>query len=279
MTAILSWLIKDKDDNPFFMTVGDTKISQMDGLKTLTLEGAKILELVIKCKDLSTPQQFVYHNSSIGFAFAGSSLVALNTYTLLQSIFSNIGGLSKTNNLPDFPSLADIAKKALEFYFKSIRSNCEIILFGFCPKHNSPHIATISSFLEDGKITTTVNIKNEFAKEVSVVHIGDKRDEILINIEKRLRDEVLFSTNYWRTPAMVLEELINQGKYDTIGGNLQIVTVHFDKFSMFSHLISKNGDARFGEMKFRNIDIFSEIGQEIGDCFNAISGLKLRFNS
>jgi len=51
MTLIVSWLNKEKNGIPSIWTVGDTKISNGDS--TLTLYGSKILELPLRCKDLS----------------------------------------------------------------------------------------------------------------------------------------------------------------------------------------------------------------------------------
>ncbi|MEN2398377.1 hypothetical protein GKZ90_0001195 [Flavobacterium sp. MC2016-06] len=272
MTAILSWFNKEKGTLPYIMTVGDTKIS--NGEDTLTLEGAKILELPIRCKDLSTPYQEVYFTSSLSFSYAGSALVGFNVYCALQTMFSNIGGLKKYNQLPDYVSLCEKAKDVLFFYSTGIRSPSELVLSGFCPKSEVPFITTIKPVLKDDVLDYNIFCKTDFSDLVDVIIIGDKKTEILEEIDVQLSNQNKDdSTKYWRTPIKVLNRIIKEKQFATIGGGMQMTTVNLFRFETYSFFADIEG--RDFAMKYRNIDIFEDLGNNLGDCRISITCLEV----
>jgi len=272
MTAILSWFNKENGTSPYIITVGDTKISGTEG--TLTLEGAKVLELPIKCKDLTTPLQEIYFSSSIGFAFAGSTLIGLNVYCYLQTVLSNLGGLKQNNNLPDYKSIADKAKEVLLLYTTSVRSVSELMLFGFCPKYKTPFICTIKPKSTENGIDYDIEIKEQFSDKVDVLLIGDKKKEIKEMIDNKLATEATpHPLNYWRAPARVLREIIERNEFDTIGGNLQLATVSLYRFDTYSIVMPIKGEEPKATMRFRNFDVFDDIGKAVGECHVSINGM------
>jgi hypothetical protein len=274
MTAILSWFNQEEGTLPYIITVGDTKISGGEG--TLTLEGAKVLELPIKCKDLTTPSQEVYFTSSIGFAFAGSTLVGLNVYCYLQTIFANLGGLKQQNKLPDYKSICSKAKEVLLLYTTSIRSISELLLFGFCPKFKNPFICTIKPKSTANGIDYDIEIKDRFSDEIEVLLIGDKKEDIKQLVDDEISKQTIkHSLNYWRAPAKVLREIIEQNKFETIGGNLQLATVNSFKFDTYSVVVPIKGQEPKATMKFRNFDVFDGIGKPVGECMVSINGMMI----
>jgi len=256
------------------MTVGDTKISAGD--KTLTLEGAKILELPIKCKDYTTIHQELYFSSSIGYSFAGSSLIGLSVYCYLQALLSNLGGVKQKNNLPDYKSICFKAKEVLALYAKSIPSPCEILVFGYCPKSKIPFISTIRPVKREGTIDYDIEFNDYFDNDLDFFIIGDKQEEI----RKLVSNELQKQTNknslpYWRTPARILRDVIEGRSFNTIGGNLQIATINMYKFDMYSVPIPVKGLGNESTIKFRNFDIFDDIGINLGECLIAINGMMI----
>lgn len=281
MTAIISWFNQEPGTIPYLMTVGDTKISNQQ--ETLTLEGAKILELPIKCKDISSPLQEIYFSNTLGYSFAGSTLVGLNVYCYLQTIFSNLGGTAKEGNLPDYKSICHKAKEVLNLYAASIRNVAELLIFGFCPKTCTPFICTIQPVMKDGQIEYKVEFIDSFDSNIQVVIIGDKEQEIRELISKELEIQTnKDSIDYWRTPARILRDIIEQGKFDSIGGNLQIATSNIFKYDTLAVSVELKGQHNKSTLKFRNIDFFEEIYKPVGECYVAINGLVIdpqRFSS
>jgi len=274
MTAISSWFHRGANTIPYLMTVGDTKINAGD--KTLTLEGAKILELLIKCKDYTTIHQELYFSSSIGYSFAGSSLIGLSVYCYLQALLSNLGGVKQKNNLPDYKSICFKAKEVLALYAKSIPSPCEILVFGYCPKSKIPFISTIRPVKREGTIDYDIEFNDYFDNDLDFFIIGDKQEEI----RKLVSNELQKQTNknslpYWRTPARILRDVIEGRSFNTIGGNLQIATINMYKFDMYSVPIPVKGLGNESTIKFRNFDIFDDIGINLGECLIAINGMMI----
>lgn len=274
MTAILSWFNQEEGTLPYVITVGDTKISGVEG--TLTLEGAKILELPIKCKDLTTPSQEIYFSSSIGFSFAGSSLVELNVYCYLQTIFSNLGGIKQQNRLPDYKSICLKIKEVLLLYTTSVRSISELLIFGFCPKFKIPFICTIKPKTTENGLDYDIEIKTDFSDKVEMIVIGDKKQEIkeLVELELSMQTNK-HSLTYWRAPAKILREIIEQNKFETIGGNLQMATVNSFKYDTYSVVVPIKGQEPKATMKFRNFDVFDDIGRPVGECSVSINGMMI----
>ncbi|MEJ5092720.1 hypothetical protein GEO21_21990 [Sphingobacterium faecium] len=275
MTAILSWFNKENKSSPYIMTVGDTMIS--GGEATLTLEGAKIMELPVKCKDFTTPIQELYFCSSIGFAYSGSTLVGFNVYCALQTIFSNLGGLKLHNHLPDYISLAKKAEELLAIYSKAVRSISELMLFGYCPKLKVPFITTIKPYhTKEGlkfEIITDTNVSNS---NINVSIIGDKKEDILNLINAELLERANGnSVNYWRTPALVLKKIVEENYFTTIGGNLQLATITPHKYETYSIVDFIKGKEPEGTMKYRNIDVFEDMGRKVGDCWVSINGIQI----
>ena len=272
MTAILSWLNQEKGQIPYIMTIGDTKISNISNGNILTLEGAKILELMVRCTDLSN--QCIYHVSPIEFSYAGSSLVGLNVYTYLQAIFSNLGGV-KSGDLPDCNSICLKAKEVLQLYTRSIRDKAEVLMFGYCPKNKTPFICSIEPVMLEETINYEVRMKTVFKNQLEIVLIGDKKNEIrdLVSAKKELLSKE--SLEYWRAPARVLKEIIEENKFKTIGGNIQLAISNLFRFDLYSIVVPISKNEQRATLKFRNFDLFDEIGQRVGDCFVTIKGMDL----
>jgi hypothetical protein len=274
MTAILSWFNKEKGTEPYFMTIGDTKIS--NGETTLLLQGAKILELPILVRDMSSPSSELYFMSTISYSYAGSTLVGLNIYCVLQTIFSNIGGLKSNETLPDYISLSEKAASILRYFTVDRTKVVEIILSGFCPKSKVPFITVISPTLLNGRFDYEITYKTNFLDKVDVVIIGDKKDDILQMLKsdllKQTPDE---SSEYWRTPVRVLNKIIEEMMFNTIGGGIQMTAVTMYHFKTYSIVYGNKGEP--ATLKYRNMDIFDDIGLQIGECYVTIPGMQIDF--
>ncbi|MDP3494272.1 MAG: hypothetical protein Q8R82_14260 [Hyphomonadaceae bacterium] len=271
MTLVASWIKYElPDKNPTIWTVSDSKISIDED--TLTLCGSKVLELHIKCKSLKgLPPRNIYHTSSIGFAYAGSTLSALNVYATLDSILSNLGGNETKNNLPDYLAIIDKAQRILKLYLAK-EQMCEICLFGFCPKNKQPFISAIRPRLTDNGLE--FEVENTFGENENLIVtlLGDKKEVFANQIIAMGNEYSQDQYAYWELPLPILYTMMKDSNYTTIGGGLQLATVDAKNFT-FASLNLQSVKNESDTMKFRNLDVFEDIGIQIGDCYFAMDSI------
>lgn len=269
MTLVASWFNFEPNTEPSIWTAADTQIS--DGNNVLTLEGCKVFELPVVCKHLNSPQQPVYHRSSLGFAYAGSTITAINTYATLSSVLCNLG--SGMPYLPDYESIVEKALEILKLY-TTIEKNrkAEISIWGFCPQTKNPFIAIIKP--EEPFVDIT--LPNE--KTLQYVLLGDAYAKVKI---VEMIDEWLKkysnpeSIKYWRAPIYPLREIINTHIFpDKIGGNIQLAQLNQYQYHHLAVSHKVKGTNR-GVMKYRNIDLDNELSSMVGNCLVAINGYML----
>ncbi len=118
-------------------------------------------------------------------------------------------------------------------------------------------------------------MKTVFKNQLDVVLIGSKKKEIvdLVSAKKELAPKE--SLEYWRAPARVLKEIIEENKFEAIGGNIQMAVSNLFHFDLYSIAVPISKNEPKVTLKFRNFDLFDEIGQRVGDCLVAIKGMDL----
>ncbi len=270
MTLVLSWVRPDIDNSDkTIWAFADGKIMNED--TTLTLEGSKILELHIRCRDLKgLPPRPVYHRSSIGFAYAGSTLTGFNTFATLSDICSNLGGDQNKNNLPTFNDIADKAKQILKRYTVSNDRKCEILLFGFCPKNLHPFITKISPKLVNEVIEyETINIDQK-KETLQCVLLGDRTDDVLSSIFHSAKEFTHEQYQYWNVPIAIFYHIIQQKLISTVGGGMQLAIVYKDGFQMNAIVTPDKSDKTKATLTHKNFDLFEDIGLSVGECKFAI---------
>ena len=273
MTSIINWLNQEDIARPTIWTIADSKISNIEStpISAYTLGGAKVLELPVRCKNISSVHQRLYYESKLTFAYAGSTLTGLQVYSTLYSILTNLGGINN-NCFPDFGSIMLKAKVVFDLYYETIRSTTEILISGFCPKTQEPFQGKIFISNARGEYKSEISIKQFELDNIVFEILGDKKDEISETISSRLgcRNKDI---SYWRLPKTILKELIDTNRYDTIGGNIQLAI----NDGMSFQLLAIVQPIKIGEpeavMKFRNFDISEDIGINLGDCFVSINGM------
>jgi len=266
MTLVASWMNLERLHAPELWTIADTKIITNETI--LTEEGAKLLELPIVCRNVSMPSQPIYYRSSIGFAYAGSSLVGFNVHAMLTSILSNLG--SANNKLPDYVSIAEKTRVIAMKYSESIRDLTEICLHGFCPKSKQPFIVTIKGS-KDPKLYYNIT-STELRSDMACTYIGDsKGSERMAEIVEYRLSKLSDLKEYWRTPVYALKELIENREFTTIGGGVQLTITTLNRFEQTWVLTDTSNQK--DSFSFRNLDLLNDIGVSLGDCLVAINGI------
>ncbi|HVD97748.1 MAG TPA: hypothetical protein VNB90_06045 [Cytophagaceae bacterium] len=269
MTLILNWLNKEDPKNLWIWTVADTKISNEGN--TLTLEGSKILELPVRCKNLSVTQQ-IYYEAKLTYAFAGSSLTGLNIYCTLYSILTNLGGMNNSC-FPDYQSILLKAQTIFNKYYEVIQSPTEILISGFCPKTREAFQGRIFVEKDQGSYKSKVEVKKFDSDKLTFEILGDKKEEITSELISRLEKIEEKNINYWRMPQTLIKDIIRDQRYESIGGNIQLSINNINAFHLMAIVEPKIEGQPAATMKFRNLDLYEDIGTFVGDCSVSINGM------
>lgn len=273
MTLVISW-IKHTPPSPIpqIWAISDGKIMK-DEKSTLTLEGTKILEIPVKITHLAgLPPREIYYRSSIGFAYAGSSLVGLNTFATLSDIFNNLGGDKNKNDLPSYIDITEKAKIVLKRYSVEILSGCEICLFGFCPKTKQPFISRISTklpFTPDMNLDTETIYGN--VSHLKYILLGDKKEEIITGINTSTVYKQPTESGHWKIPLAAFYIVLKSKEYQTIGGGAQLAIAYTNEFQITALVDREKDDTTKATVVHKNMDIFKDIGIIVGDCKWAIN--------
>ncbi len=209
MTIVATWVNLERIDEPSIWTVADTKISDFnDHDQPLTLGGAKVFDLPVVCK-MAGGNNYgaTYYQASMGFSYAGSSIVGLNTFATLSAVLCNLGG--GPNDIPDHESIIDLAFRILRVYCSSVPYDVEISIWGFCPKFKIPFIGILK--VDRGSQSPfSKHIERGYFDKLSCILLGSHKVHILEKITK-LRDELTLDAKhaYWRVPLKVLNEVID----------------------------------------------------------------------
>jgi hypothetical protein len=167
-------------------------------------------------------------------------------------------------------SIAEKAKVIAMKYSESVRSLIEICLHGFCPQSKQSFIVTLRGSLDptlDYSIYSTA-----LGSNLTCTYIGDTNGSAWManTIELRLR-EMTKITQYWRAPVYALKTLISSNSIDTIGGSIQLTITTANRFEptwVFNDTANQKDS-----FSFRNLDLLTEIGIQLGNCSVAINGM------
>lgn len=278
MTSVVVWINRENPQE-FEPTVWAASDSRLTGDKEKPLSDAvpKLFEVPIKIHiNRSRLQQIAI--SSLGFAYAGSSFIAQTCLSKLSSKLGYLSPLDEANfnfhkcyellpKLHDVAALLrDIQQVALSdlgnyrFLSKSeVSLATEICLFGYC-------------FIQKGFFC--FHLRNEQGNVSEIVMetvdldssryflMGDRKDDVAQSIEEAYDKFEKDSLKWWRSPAFGLQRLLDDGDYQTIGGNLQLA-------------ISRRGFTRV-EHVVEDVPRFTEELRVLGGYFTTPNAMSLK---
>ena len=253
MTVVAVWY-EPKDQCAWI--VADTRISGTGG-GTLTDSAAKVLALPITCFHPSKTGFFDNrsYSSSIGFAYAGSTLAALMTYAAASNCLQNLNGLSDTAP-PDLIEIAKLVARIAVKYIREVGSDCEFILAGWCPKQKRLRAFT----LRPSEAPRVIHIVEETL-------YSERHFQLIGSHTQEIRQAIMDAYEApdgpsLRVPQHILKQLIENGRFPKIGGSLQIGIADQSGFSTkwwATNQITYQDDATFGRFLL-GIDLDAEIG-------------------
>lgn len=271
MTLVLTWLDMHPGSFPSIWTAADTQVSA--GETILTLEGAKIMELNIVCRNLTDGSDEIYYRTSIGFSYAGSTLTAFNTYAMLSTIMSNLGGPDRSY-LPDYLSILQKAQDIVKLYTPGKDRIAEISIWGFCPVSRQPFIGAICWNTDSNCYEIKHHIGYTEKLEWVILgerHAKERADELIRQRISSFTDTSDYK--YWRQPFFPLREIIQSRECAGVGGGIQLAIVNILKFRhTFVTTPPADGTTKWG-MQYRKFEVLDELGINIGKAFISITGM------
>jgi hypothetical protein len=240
--------------------VADTRISYSGPIGgTITDAAAKLLPLTLRCYQPGPDGFFstLTLHTSLGFAFAGSTVPALNTYAVVNACLQN---LISSNGAPP-PSISDIARlvqRIGERYTRETMSAFEAIVFGWCPLERDYRASIITPDPTSSPIVMSVNQQQLYEPDFVAllgVHQGEVRDEIR-RVLSTMQDQELK-----RAPKLALQNLVANETLKGVGGTLQIGTATPYGFELRSYLRPMVIGQPQAALYFLGLDMDHDIGQ------------------
>lgn len=247
MTSVVCWLNNDIW-YPGIWAVSDSRVSSSAGSMTDSLPKLFAVPANVYEGDGKITRQNPTKILSVGFGFAGSTLIGVSVKDILALCLDNLSEIAyyDTKGVLDIPSkdrvpaldeVALLTKKIAEKYLLSMGfchpqgAVCEIVVFGYCVRTESNRVFVIKNHPE---APSDLIIDEVPINEGVYVVLGDKREEVLEMIYAK--NKVCISEPYCegRGPIVALQQIIKNSSSPTIGGFVQIcMTTRFTARTMY----------------------------------------------
>jgi len=279
MTVVVSWISREREF-PTLWVVADSRLSTVKGMgiEPLLDCGSKLFSIRIACIGPNVKGYYlddIYFSTTIGMAFAGSSLIALNLYAFISY---TLGNMANANNL--IPSMEEIANHVkagfnslLESYINtnSTSTRCEVSIFGYCAAMKKHRLFHLKHEAEDREIQFC---ELELRDHNSIHMMGNHTREIR---ERILTDRIkLTGSRYWRSPKATIERVIAEQAYPDIGGKLQLgisYPMGFRLTPIFHREQSLEGQSN-ANLLYQGIDLYENtMLRNVGECFINIDSI------
>ena len=271
MTIVAAWLSDFGNGHKFIECVSDSRVSDKDGNSVFPLlnSAAKIFALPIIVRHPGTSGFFdtVHHVHSVGLAFSGSSLIGLNLSSTLATLTSQLASTSPSH-IPLFEDLAALAIRITTRYVQSLMAvenkvrAFQSAVFGWCPVAKEYKLISFGPTSSEDP-TITVN-QFDLVQPGAVFLMGDHTPEIREQIINRRNG--LSGIAFAIAPKHVIEEIIRQKSYQSIGGTLQRGQGMEQGFQLVAACQPVVHGEPAADIFFRGLSIFSDIGA-VGPCF------------
>ncbi len=276
MTAIAIWCNQENDSTPSLWVAADSRVTSPNRA-ILVEDAAKVIGLPIVCRSPGPTGFFsnIYYEHTIGYCFAGSTLMGQNSYLGFAPMLSNL--ISPTGYVP---SMADIARHVLallrltfdEYKFRVGQGAVfEAAIFGFCHRNNKLSTYHFHPEMIDGTVQLTSTAyegmrANEFA------YLGDEGESMRANIARAFAGEATPGRPLSRAPRYVIQDRIDDETSESIGGDIQLGIA--DRFGFRPLTLCKpraHGQSA-AYMSYLGRELTDDIGY-VGEAMVAITGM------
>ncbi|KQY95137.1 hypothetical protein ASD21_07160 [Caulobacter sp. Root1455] len=272
MTLLMVWREGEADR---IWIVSDSRLSKdgpTGGIDRMTDRAAKILEadLHLLGRDPDHPP---LKSRAIGFAYTGSTLVALEAYAAVLPLWARLTSSGEQT----LPSMGDCARH-LGVFLKAYAFDLA----------NSGAVGTECILLgrdDEAGVVETWQVKVRRAAagiELTVDQLKLGNGELLLfgsgkdDAAARLRDLNPEAKPWRREPLDMLREQLSQDEPGTVGGGVQVAFAAPDRFHLSADVtVAEWGKASWGDrwvaIRFRGFDL-SEVNQ-VGHTFASLAGV------
>jgi len=219
MTLAAVWFDSDR-----IYAVADTRIIREPG-NVHTDHGPKLLSVSIVCKQPGPAGFFdqIAYRTTIGFTYAGSTLSALCTHALANTLFQNLIG-NPGSPPPQLAEIVGAIRGMAHHYMQEVgelsgpQAMFDAILFGFCGATNGFKAFTLKPTISEGLLQVIVTEEDICAPGALLV-IGDQPERLLTRVAELRADahpEVAADA-----PRRALRAIISEGANPGVGGAVQ----------------------------------------------------------
>lgn len=279
MTSIICWNNKNEDWYPGLWAVADSKVSSDAGTMTDSLQKLFVLPVNIYHGEAKVTREHSHKVLSICYGFAGSTLIGTSVKDILALCLDNLteinyysesGDISKPieERIPSIEEIAKLTQKIAQKYLIAMgayhpsNARCEIVIFGFCKKHNDSKIYVLKNSPEQ---PAKISFEEKNISGGEYVILGDRKEDVRKEIERK--NTTCAKEKYWkgRTPIIALQQIIKNSSLATIGGHTQICIAN--RFVSRTMYIS---DFTGEKLLILGFDMFSDLGN--------LGGFSISFN-
>ena len=222
MTIVVLWYRKKLGQ---VWCAADSRLTS--GLVTLTDSGAKVLPVPVVCRHQeSGPNYAVHAHFTLGFAFAGSSLTALNTHAIASACTQNLAATLGYVKPPSIEAIASLFRCVAEHTIKDAAgrlSNGELagpkyffeaMIFGYCRVTKAFKAFALAPNTTSGAFQM---VKAEMILADHYYHPMGSAADAFVQLDREL------SASGGETGVMItLAELLKRQDRADVGGHFQI---------------------------------------------------------
>lgn len=276
MTTVAIWYQENYPTQPIWVC-SDSRISDNSDGEAMPLlrHSPKIFPLQIRCMEHGTARDAVAFQHTIGLAYAGSSLFAVNLYAALVPILTNLRGGQGAK-----VSIRNVAELARTFLLDFVRAygerrgvigHVEIALFGFCKADETRRVFALTPTLEAGRGGQTPAVRLDeidFASTEYVFLMGSHKSAILESIRTMRKGRPAESSFRLLAPRDAIRDVIKESRFPDIGGTVQLAQANTDGLLQFMDLERPTDDRVATNFKYLGFDL-DEVGN-VGPCWFAL---------
>jgi hypothetical protein len=218
--------------------------------------GVKVFSVPVKIYSPTSAETNITtldYDYKLGLAVVGS---AINAYTVKESVYEMLQRLQYVPGYTDL-SMDGIAKLVFKVFSKTTNELapillqhgiCQLILGGYCPKHNSIRVFEYSVDLSTTPLTPTLNEILE-TDELKFYGSGKTKAEHVHNSDSSL------------TLLHITREIINDTQIDTVGGGLQygeFVINNFKVYGVENYELNTDGSFKEYQHTLRGLNIYKD---------------------
>lgn len=270
MTAIAIWRNDEVPGHPSLWVAADSRVTAQRHA-VLVEDAAKVLSLPVVCRAPDRDGFFanVYHGHTLGYCFAGSTLMGQNAYLGLVPLLTNLVSPQRY-----VPSMEDVATHLLSYLRKSFddfkarvgpQAMFEAALFGACARTGSLYVYNFRPKPVEGVYVLSVD-RHTTLQDGDFVYLGDERIKLSEAITAARAEPETPGRPKTRLPRYVIQDHIEDPAFESIGGDIQLAIADragFRPFILCKPRVQGQPPAYFSYLGREMTDDIRTVGQAI----------------